>query len=240
MPPPASAWPLRRSASPLRVFVVDLSVGRDPSQLIVLVNPEFVERDGTQLEEEGCLSVPGFNATVLRPSRAVITGLDREERRRPIEGTRPAGTRVPARNGPSRRPPVRRPAARHQAGRDRPQDPEAAALRQMVTSPPLRIVFFGTPGFRGADTAETDRFAARGGRQSCHSPIVREAAASRSSPRRPKWPPTRGRRFRCCSRRGFETRRFSPPSAISPSTLAWSPPTERSCPTSCWRSRGWG
>ena len=38
-----------------------------------MVNPEFVERDGMQLEEEGCLSVPGFNATVLRPSRAVVT-----------------------------------------------------------------------------------------------------------------------------------------------------------------------
>jgi peptide deformylase len=72
---------------PLRLFVVDLSVGRDRSQLIVLVNPEFVERDGTQLEEEGCLSVPGFNATVLRPSHAVVTGLDREERPQTYEGT---------------------------------------------------------------------------------------------------------------------------------------------------------
>ena len=61
-----------------RVFVADLSVGRDPSQLIVMVNPEFVEREGTQLEEEGCLSLPGFNATVLRPARAVVRGLDRE------------------------------------------------------------------------------------------------------------------------------------------------------------------
>ena len=42
-----------------------------------MVNPEFVERDGMQLEEEGCLSVPGFNATVVRPSRAVVKGLDR-------------------------------------------------------------------------------------------------------------------------------------------------------------------
>jgi peptide deformylase len=72
---------------PLRVFVVDLSVGRDPSQLIALVNPEFVQRDGTQLEEEGCLSVPGFNATVLRPSRVVITGLDREEQPQTFDGT---------------------------------------------------------------------------------------------------------------------------------------------------------
>ena len=56
----------------LRVFVVDLSVGRDPKGVIVMINPEFVERDGVQLEEEGCLSVPGFNATVVRPSRIVI------------------------------------------------------------------------------------------------------------------------------------------------------------------------
>ena len=42
-----------------------------------MINPEFVERDGMQLEEEGCLSVPGFNATVVRPSRAVVKGLDR-------------------------------------------------------------------------------------------------------------------------------------------------------------------
>jgi peptide deformylase len=62
---------------PLRVVVVDLSVGRDPNGLIVLVNPEFVEREGMQLEEEGCLSVPGFNATVVRPSRMVVRGLDR-------------------------------------------------------------------------------------------------------------------------------------------------------------------
>ena len=62
---------------PLRIFVVDLSVGRDPNGLIVMINPEFVSRDGMQLEEEGCLSVPGFNATVVRPSRLVIKGLDR-------------------------------------------------------------------------------------------------------------------------------------------------------------------
>jgi peptide deformylase len=61
----------------LRIFVVDLSLGRDPASLIVMVNPEFLEREGMQLEEEGCLSVPGFNATVVRPSRVRIRGLDR-------------------------------------------------------------------------------------------------------------------------------------------------------------------
>ena len=71
----------------LRVFVADISVGRNPADLIVFVNPEFVERDGMQLEEEGCLSVPGFNATVARPARAVVRGLNREGREQVIEGT---------------------------------------------------------------------------------------------------------------------------------------------------------
>ncbi|SRR5712692_5935939 len=74
-------------AAPLRIFVCDLSLGRDPAGLIVMVNPEFVERDGTQLEEEGCLSVPGFNATVLRPMRVVLKGLDRAGNEHQREGT---------------------------------------------------------------------------------------------------------------------------------------------------------
>jgi peptide deformylase len=72
---------------PLRIFVVDVSVGRDPDGLIVMVNPEFVERDGVQLEEEGCLSVPGFNATVMRPMRVVVKGLDRHGEPQQRDGT---------------------------------------------------------------------------------------------------------------------------------------------------------
>jgi peptide deformylase len=72
---------------PLRIAVIDLSVGRDPNGLITLINPTFVERDGMQLEEEGCLSVPGFNATVVRPQRAVVKALDRNGVEREIEGT---------------------------------------------------------------------------------------------------------------------------------------------------------
>jgi peptide deformylase len=71
---------------PLRVFVVDISIGRAAADLIVMVNPAFVERDGMQLEEEGCLSVPGFNATVVRPRRAVVRGLDRTGSEQTVEG----------------------------------------------------------------------------------------------------------------------------------------------------------
>ena len=71
----------------VRLFVVDISVGRNAGDLMVFVNPEFVEREGMQLEEEGCLSVPGFTATVARPARVVLRGQDRTGEARVVEGT---------------------------------------------------------------------------------------------------------------------------------------------------------
>lgn len=71
----------------LRIFVIDLSVGRDRNGLIVMVNPEWLEREGMQLEEEGCLSLPGFTATVPRPARAIVRGQDRQGEVRTVEGT---------------------------------------------------------------------------------------------------------------------------------------------------------
>ena len=52
-----------------------------------MINPQFVTRDGMQLEEEGCLSLPGFEATVVRPTHAVVKGLDREGTEQQREGT---------------------------------------------------------------------------------------------------------------------------------------------------------
>lgn len=72
---------------PLRVFVIDVTVGRQPGNLLEIVNPEFVVCEGMQMEEEGCLSLPGFNATVVRPARAVVRGQDREGQEITIEGT---------------------------------------------------------------------------------------------------------------------------------------------------------
>jgi peptide deformylase len=61
-----------------RVFVIDLSQGRKPGDLLVFVNPQFEARGGMQLEEEGCLSVPGIHATVARPATLCIRALDRQ------------------------------------------------------------------------------------------------------------------------------------------------------------------
>ena len=71
---------------PLRIFVIDLSMGHNAGELMTFINPAFVEREGMQLEEEGCLSVPGFNATVARPLRAVVKGVDRHGQEITVEG----------------------------------------------------------------------------------------------------------------------------------------------------------
>lgn len=72
---------------PLRVIVIDLSVGADPRQVIQLVNPEFELREGQQKHDEGCLSIPGFGGSPVRPARVVVRGLDPEGNPRRYEAT---------------------------------------------------------------------------------------------------------------------------------------------------------
>jgi peptide deformylase len=74
-------------AVPLRVIIVDLSVGEEAGQLIKLINPEFVLRQGEQRHDEGCLSVPGFGGSPVRPARVVVKGLDPDGKERTYEGT---------------------------------------------------------------------------------------------------------------------------------------------------------
>ena len=49
-----------------RIAVIDCSVGEDPAQKIVLINPEIIHVEGKQKGEEGCLSIPGFREDVTR------------------------------------------------------------------------------------------------------------------------------------------------------------------------------
>jgi peptide deformylase len=62
----------------LRIFVVDTATEDEPSDLRVFINPEIVERDGTQTWEEGCLSFPGISEEIKRAERIVVRALDRE------------------------------------------------------------------------------------------------------------------------------------------------------------------
>ncbi len=58
-----------------RVIVMDIS--RDRNDLQVFINPEVIDFEEGQVEfEEGCLSVPGVNATVARSARVIIKAQD--------------------------------------------------------------------------------------------------------------------------------------------------------------------
>ena len=59
-----------------RLTVIDLSSGSEPDELLVLVNPRVVEREGEVREEEGCLSFPDFMLVVPRPERVVVEAQD--------------------------------------------------------------------------------------------------------------------------------------------------------------------
>jgi len=49
-----------------RLVVIDLSMGKDPEQKIVLINPEIISHEGRIYEEEGCLSFPEIREKVVR------------------------------------------------------------------------------------------------------------------------------------------------------------------------------
>lgn len=68
-----------------RLITVDLSVGENPEDLVVLVNPEFLETEGEAIEEEGCLSVPGIREKVKRPARVRVKGIDLQGEEKIIE-----------------------------------------------------------------------------------------------------------------------------------------------------------
>jgi peptide deformylase len=49
-----------------RIFIVDLSCGKRPEDRLVFINPEILTREGKQIEEEGCLSLPDIRDKVSR------------------------------------------------------------------------------------------------------------------------------------------------------------------------------
>ena len=62
----------------LQVAVVDVTVGEEAEALIVLVNPEIVGADGSEVDVEGCLSIPDFTEKVSRPASIRVHADDLE------------------------------------------------------------------------------------------------------------------------------------------------------------------
>ncbi len=55
-----------------RLIILDCSGKDEPDDLLVAVNPKIIAAEGASLEEEGCLSVPGYWANVKRSATATF------------------------------------------------------------------------------------------------------------------------------------------------------------------------
>jgi peptide deformylase len=56
----------------INLAVIDTSGGADPKAKIVLINPEIVRQEGSQVGTEGCLSIPGIHETLERPQHVWV------------------------------------------------------------------------------------------------------------------------------------------------------------------------
>jgi len=61
-----------------RVVVIDVSPDKDEKKHLVLVNPEIIEKEGCQVDEEGCLSVIDLTANVERYRKLLVRAQDLE------------------------------------------------------------------------------------------------------------------------------------------------------------------
>lgn len=69
-----------------RMIVVDVREKRG-RELFQLINPEIVESEGSVVNPEGCLSIPGRQGMVERPERVVVHALNKKGQRLEIEAT---------------------------------------------------------------------------------------------------------------------------------------------------------
>ena len=57
--------------------VIDVGAREEESSLIVIVNPEIVQRQGECSSEEGCLSIPNYTTVVKRAEKVTVKTLNR-------------------------------------------------------------------------------------------------------------------------------------------------------------------
>lgn len=69
-----------------RITVIDLSNKQNANDKIVLVNPEIVHKEGKQVEEEGCLSLPDIRDKVSRAAKVKVKAQDLDGKWIELEG----------------------------------------------------------------------------------------------------------------------------------------------------------
>ncbi|MGD0368446.1 MAG: peptide deformylase [Acidobacteriaceae bacterium] len=70
-----------------RITVIDLSNQKNADEKIVLVNPEIIHKEGKQVADEGCLSLPDIRDKVSRAAKVKVRAQDIEGKTIELEGT---------------------------------------------------------------------------------------------------------------------------------------------------------
>lgn len=70
-----------------RITVIDLSNKENPDDKIVLVNPEIIHKEGRQVAEEGCLSLPDVREKVSRAAKVKVRAQNLQGEWFELEGT---------------------------------------------------------------------------------------------------------------------------------------------------------
>jgi len=70
----------------LRLFVVDVSSGRDAHGLMTFINPEIIKTEGRIQEDEGCISLPGVYGPTPRATHVIVRGMNRSGAKVEVEG----------------------------------------------------------------------------------------------------------------------------------------------------------
>jgi peptide deformylase len=75
-------------AIPLNILIINLPNEEDiqeKDELIEAINPIIIQKDGTQVFTEGCLSVPGYSEDVTRAKHIVVEYFDRNGNKQIME-----------------------------------------------------------------------------------------------------------------------------------------------------------
>ncbi len=68
-----------------RLITVDLSMGKNKEDLIILLNPVLLNENGENIEEEGCLSIPDIQEKIHRPQKVIVKGINLKGKEQIIE-----------------------------------------------------------------------------------------------------------------------------------------------------------
>jgi peptide deformylase len=69
-----------------RVAVIDITPADAPRNPIILINPEIIASDGKCVNEEGCLSVPGYKDEIKRFEKVTVRAMDIDGKSRELSG----------------------------------------------------------------------------------------------------------------------------------------------------------